>query len=366
MESMIADLTVGAGNSAPEIELNTNLLSNITTDLEPEVQVRVNSIQVKNLTANPSLVIAASKVTLADADETPSEDVSDSLQYISETPVQVELSIGNYSSSEVNTAVGKLKLYKNGTSPSDSISSLIRFYKSEYSRNFDQLVNLYLKDTTINGLDSVINILKKETGLNRKMQLAQTYIAKKDYTNAHQVLNNLQQYPELNNFVSMQNIFITLKEQNKSLFEIKTNSSLYQTVRFIADDSLHSGYSAARAILNLIDEIHYPEVIRFNNTSPSYRLRKEEVGFATGQILLRNYPNPFYNQTIIEAKIDDKLIQPMLVIYDLLGKEIFKSKLHGGFNEVAISENTLNAGVYFYSIVSDDKKIATAKMICTR
>ena len=60
MESMIADITVGAGNSAPEIELNTNLLSNITTDLEPEVQVRVNSIQVKNLTANPSLVIAAS------------------------------------------------------------------------------------------------------------------------------------------------------------------------------------------------------------------------------------------------------------------------------------------------------------------
>ncbi len=51
---------------------------------------------------------------------------------------------------------------------------------------------------------------------------------------------------------------------------------------------------------------------------------------------------------------------------DGYGKEIYKSKLHSGFNEVTISENTLNPGVYFYSIVSDNKKIATAKMICTK
>ena len=146
-------------------------------------------------------------------------------------------------------------------------------------------------------------------------------------------------------------------------WRIKKDPFQYSLVQTIAGDSLHAGYSSARAILTLIDDKQYPEVILSNLSSKSYRLRRNEVAFSNGQILLRNYPNPFDNETTIEVQVDDKLVKPELIVYDLVGNIIFKSGLHGGFNTLNLSDNNLKSGIYFYSLVSGNKKIATEKMI---
>ena len=121
-------------------------------------------------------------------------------------------------------------------------------------------------------------------------------------------------------------------------WRIKKDPFQYSLVQTIAGDSLHAGYSSARAILTLIDDKQYPEVIRSNMSSKSYRLRRNEVAFSNGQILLRNYPNPFDNETTIEVQVDDRLIGPKLVIYDLVGNVISELKLYSGFNSLNISD----------------------------
>jgi hypothetical protein len=212
----------------------------------------------------------------------------------------------------------------------------------------------------------VIGMLENETGVNRKMQLVQAYIIKENYNEANSVLNTLQQFPELANFNTLQNELIVLKKQHKTIYDIKKDSMAYNTIQEIAKDSLHAGYSNARTILMLIDDKRYPEVIKFNSTSQSYRLRKESVRFASGQQLLRNYPNPFNNLTIIEAQVDEKLIHPMLVIYDMVGKKVNSFNLQYGLNSLTIGAGIIKPGVYYYSIVSNDKRLATEKMICTQ
>ena len=110
----------------------------------------------------------------------------------------------------------------------------------------------------------------------------------------------------------------------------------------------------------------YPEVIWSGSSSSSYRKRRNEVAFSNGQLLLRNYPNPFNNETTIEVQVDDRLMEPKLVIYDLVGNVISELKLYSGFNSLNISDKDIKSGVYFYSLVSQDKRIATEKMISTK
>ena len=134
-------------------------------------------------------------------------------------------------------------------------------------------------------------------------------------------------------------------------WRIKDDPVQYNLVQTIAADSLHAGYSSARATLSLIDGNVYPEVIWSGSSSASYRKRRNEVAFSSGQLLLRNYPNPFNNETTIEVQVNEKLIKPMLVIYDLVGSVISELKLYSGFNRLNISDKNIKSGVYFYSLV---------------
>ena len=103
----------------------------------------------------------------------------------------------------------------------------------------------------------------------------------------------------------------------------------------IFTDSMHTGYSEARAILSFVDDSHYPEVIRFNPSASAYKLKKEEMKFVNGQKLLRNFPNPFSDQTVIELQVDEKLNNPLLVVCDVIGKTVLTTKLNAGFNTVS-------------------------------
>lgn len=82
-----------------------------------------------------------------------------------------------------------------------------------------------------------------------------------------------------------------------------------------------------------------------------------------GENVLRNYPNPFSNSTLIEASVDENLMSPILVIVNSLGIKIFEHILHSGLNKVLTPEGLLEPGIYFYSIYSNESRITTGKMI---
>jgi hypothetical protein len=196
------------------------------------------------------------------------------------------------------------------------------------------------------------------------MQLADMHISLGNDSLAQIIIDNLQADSSLSNYCTIQNIIINLHLQDKTFFDIKSDSTAYHNVEAIADDSLHAGYSRARNILALVDKKLYPEIIGF--TPPEYRKRRDEVMFASGQKLLRNYPNPFSTLTVVEVQAAEDLIDPQLVINDIAGRTISIFKLHSGLNEVTLQAYGLKAGVYFYSLVSMNRKISTEKMICTQ
>ncbi len=81
--------------------------------------------------------------------------------------------------------------------------------------------------------------------------------------------------------------------------------------------------------------------------------------------LYQNYPNPFNPRTIIKYELQITSYVK-LAVYDIQGKEIMtlvNQKQNLGKYQVDFSGNGLSSGVYFYSLLVDNRLIDTKKMI---
>ncbi len=96
----------------------------------------------------------------------------------------------------------------------------------------------------------------------------------------------------------------------------------------------------------------YSEIVSVDNLAPS------------GFVLEQNYPNPFNPSTRIKYAIAGKQFVS-LKVYDLLGNEIatlVNEEKPAGTYEVEFNANRLSAGVYYYTIVTENF-VQTKKMI---
>jgi len=81
----------------------------------------------------------------------------------------------------------------------------------------------------------------------------------------------------------------------------------------------------------------------------------------------QNYPNPSDKSTTIDYTLPQVFNSAKIVIIDASGKTRKQKQIHGktGGN-VTIDTGSLPAGAYYYSLIVDNKKIDTKKMIITK
>ncbi|MBD3636167.1 MAG: T9SS type A sorting domain-containing protein [Crocinitomicaceae bacterium] len=84
------------------------------------------------------------------------------------------------------------------------------------------------------------------------------------------------------------------------------------------------------------------------------------VGIEEVDVSFTAYPNPVADNFFINFNGNEGLTFN-LVIYNLVGEEVLKSTLTNGTNKLSLA--SLNNGVYFYSIVTNDDIIETKKII---
>jgi len=113
-----------------------------------------------------------------------------------------------------------------------------------------------------------------------------------------------------------------------------------------------------------ISYVNFGEVIIRNVTSTEFI----ELGNETS--LLRNYPNPFTEETTIEYIVPAEntgAAEISIRIYTVTGNQlsslINKPRLPGKYTFQFDAASRLNPGVYFYRLLADKEIIATSKMI---
>lgn len=90
--------------------------------------------------------------------------------------------------------------------------------------------------------------------------------------------------------------------------------------------------------------------------------------FTTGMAWLeQNIPNPFSSETRISCFIPSSANSSFLYIYTANGSQLRSYTISGKGNQVVtIDRNSLDPGMYFYTLVVDNKIADTKKMILTK
>lgn len=127
-----------------------------------------------------------------------------------------------------------------------------------------------------------------------------------------------------------------------------TAAGIYQTT-FIGY-SLSSSYNinCGSVFVKINDDTSALIPTANNNPSPDINIYVVEV-----------FPNPFEENTTI--KINSSLLNPSIIIFDILGENVMKAtKIND--TEFLIERNGASAGIYFFQIISNGKKIKTGKI----
>jgi hypothetical protein len=73
------------------------------------------------------------------------------------------------------------------------------------------------------------------------------------------------------------------------------------------------------------------------------------------------YPNPFRDNFSISIPQEFVLKNAMIIMYDVCGKEVKNVLINS--NETTIGRGELQNGIYFYSIINNNEKIAYGKLV---
>ena len=84
-------------------------------------------------------------------------------------------------------------------------------------------------------------------------------------------------------------------------------------------------------------------------------------------VLYQNDPNPFTENTTIRCQIPQGISSAVLYIYDMNGRQINSINIaERGEVSITIEGNSLDAGIYLYSLITDGMIVDTKRMILTK
>lgn len=86
--------------------------------------------------------------------------------------------------------------------------------------------------------------------------------------------------------------------------------------------------------------------------------------FENQQISVNNpYPYPANDYLTFTYQIIDTRLDAKIVLYDVVGNQIAGYRLQNEYTKLIIPTSSLRSGVYFYSLVLNDKVTITKKIV---
>ena len=133
----------------------------------------------------------------------------------------------------------------------------------------------------------------------------------------------------------------------------KDQSGILYDIAYLDPNTNGDAVYTARVMLN-IDPDDYI------NTKSALKLPPKPLSITENTVKV--YPNPTRNQITIEFR-DAISSNAIIEIYGNIGNIVFKDYIQQGDYIKNIDVSKLNAGIYFYRIITNETKIATGKLI---
>lgn len=128
------------------------------------------------------------------------------------------------------------------------------------------------------------------------------------------------------------------------------------------DAGLANGISSAKYLV--FNRYNSAETVEFDlNFAVEEWSAKEDI-FTHPHIVLHDvYPNPVVDFAFVNYDITNDELEAKIVIHNILGNAIDEYNLPAGENKVKIRAESMNAGIYFYTLYLDNEGVVTRKLI---
>ncbi len=183
--------------------------------------------------------------------------------------------------------------------------------------------------------------------------------ANNNYIHAHALLDSLEAANGLSPFCTLQRNILILNNTLAKCFTLHNNTPILGAIGTSAD----SGCVNAQLILDFILGQNFVENVETldNNlraSNPIYEINSSLEDNISSSI----YPNPNNGSFTLSYNLNSA-DNAIFNLYDATGKLISTYTINQEKGELAISENGLSNGVYFYTIIANNNSIAREKFI---
>ena len=236
---------------------------------------------------------------------------------------------------------------------------------SSRHRLIDEAIHYLLNTHTDTALVHVYSLMK-EKGLELPLRSQlETALNIKDSVWAVQSLNKIAFYEGQSNYVQVHTVL--LQNLSKSPQQIMKDQSIVSLMQGIAKDSSdHTPYLLANILLSAVNLSNYHLLYQEDNNINDAERTESIISSVAPKSSLVNSPNPFNDNTIVQAVVVEKTQNAYIVITDMVGNEIARYPVQQGENNINVNAGGLNASVMFCTLVVDGMKIKTNKMVLIR
>lgn len=128
------------------------------------------------------------------------------------------------------------------------------------------------------------------------------------------------------------------------------------------DAGLANGISSAKYLV--FNRYNPNETFEFDlNFAVEERPSKEDI-YSSPHIILHDvYPNPVVDYAYVNYDIVNEAVTAKIIIHNILGNAIDEYNLPSAENRVKIRAESMNAGIYFYTLYLDNEGVMTRKLI---
>jgi hypothetical protein len=145
------------------------------------------------------------------------------------------------------------------------------------------------------------------------------------------------------------------------VFRLEPRETL-SSLQIALEAGLANGVSSAKFLVmnkhNLLETLEFDLQFAVEDGSG-----KEDIYISPHISLHDVYPNPVTDYGFINYSITNDAIEAKIIIHNILGNPIDEYNLPSGGNEVKIRAESMNAGIYFYTLYLDNEGVITRKLI---
>ena len=85
--------------------------------------------------------------------------------------------------------------------------------------------------------------------------------------------------------------------------------------------------------------------------------------YFSNEVFSNAYPSPATDKVCFDYDFPTDVNKAMVVIYNMMGQEVIRKDINSHFGQLVIDVNNLNDGIYFYSLVVNNKTVKSNKII---